>query len=415
MSDTPRGPRVREPLRVDFRRLARLGWRERARLLRLWSAVGLLAIAVVLVLPRRWTASVTLVPAPQDGLKLDLSGAGFGLGGGGLSLGTGPTPQDQLKMVVSSRAVADSIAGRHALRARWKLQRLEQARERLAETTTITTPKEGQVVVAVEAESPALARDLAASYAGYGASESVRLKSSLAAQRRRYLEGRLRDLEAEIATAGARLRAFEEAHGAVALPEQAKETMDAAGQLQAQIALLETELAAARRYFTEQSSEVASLRDRVAASRVQLRKLAMSGGTLMLRGDALPALKQEYLQLTREQLSLTEVAELLRRVYEQARVEESNKVPSFSVLDAAELPERHSWPKRGLTVALSLAISMMMSLGHLYWREARTDARQVRMDSRAAPHSREARAGDDAGKDDDASPLFHRRRGRRAA
>ncbi|MBI5709657.1 MAG: hypothetical protein HZC42_05020 [Candidatus Eisenbacteria bacterium] len=362
------------PLRLDARALARAAWRRRVALVRFHAAVAALAIVVVLLLPRWYSASVTLVPAPKDGLTLDLAGTGVALGGASLSLGAGPTPQDQLKMVVASRAVADSLIARFGLVKRWRLERREQAREKLAEHTTITTPREGQVVVEVEDRSPAFARDMAAAYAATSGSETVRLKTSLAAQRRVYLEARLRELDREIELAGARVRRFEEGHGAYALPEQARETMDAAGQLQAQAALLETELAGARRYFTEQSPEVQTLRDRIAELHHQIQKLARQGGTFLVKGTELPAMKQQYLALTREQLSLSEVAALLRKFYEQARVEEANPVPTFSILDAPELPERHARPRRGLTVLVAMMLAAAGSAAWLAWREARPAA-----------------------------------------
>jgi uncharacterized protein involved in exopolysaccharide biosynthesis len=360
---------------VDLGRLARRAWSMRFALLRFHLAVVVLAVGVVLLLPRWYTSSVTLVPAPNDGLSMDFAGIGAGIGGASLSLGGAPTPQDQLKMVLTSRAVADSIVQHFGLVRLWKLKRRQQAREKLAHHTTLTTPKEGQVVVAVEARTPELARDLAAAHAAYAAREAVRLKTSLAGERRLYLEARLRELEREIDRASLEVRAFEERHGAVALPEQTRETMDAAGTLQAQVVLLETELAGARRYFTDEAPPVALLRERIAELKRQIERLARHGGTMLIKGAALPALKQEYLRLTREQMSLTAVSELLRRLYEQARVEEANPVASFSVLDAADLPERHSRPQRGLTVALALALSMAGSLGFLQWQESRADRR----------------------------------------
>lgn len=91
---------------------------------------------------------------------------------------------------------------------------------------------------------------------------------------------------------------------------------------------------------------------------------------MRVKGAALPALKQQYLALTREQASLTAVSELLRRLYEQARVEEANPVASFSILDAAELPERHSRPKRAVTVVLALALCAAFSVAWMWWRES---------------------------------------------
>ncbi len=380
------------PLRLDARALARAAWRSRAALVRFHAAVAALAIVVALLLPRWYSASVTLVPAPKDGLTLDLAGTGVALGGASLSLGAGPTPQDQLKMVVASRAVADSLIARFGLVKRWRLERREQAREKLAGHTTITTPREGQVVVEVEDRSPAFARDLAAAYAATSGSETVRLKTSLAAQRRVYLEARLRELDREIELAGARVRRFEEGHGAYALPEQARETMDAAGQLQAQVALLETELAGARRYFTEQAPEVQTLRDRIGELHHQIQKLALQGGTFLVKGTALPAMKQQYVALTREQLSLTEVSALLRKFYEQARVEEANPVPTFSILDAPELPERHARPRRGLTVLVAMMLAAAGSAAWLAWRDARPAVVAAGLGAGAAEPEEEERA-----------------------
>lgn len=361
----------RAAMRLDLPALARAAWARRVRLLQVWAAVAVVTLGLVLLLPRWWSASVTLVPAPHDGLSLDLSGTGLPIGDASLNIGTGPTPQDQLKMVVLSRAVADSMVTRFGLLDRYHARTREDAREALAEHTTVTTPREGQVIVAIEARSPTLARDMAAAFASLAAGEAVRLKTSLATERRSYLERRLAALEHDIAAASDRVRQFEEAHGAFALPEQAKETMDAAGQLQTQVALLETELAGARRFFTDQSPEVQTLRDRIGALNGQLDKLARQGGTMRVRGDALPSIKEQYLQLTREQESLIAVSALLRRFYEQARVEESNPVPTFSVLDAAELPERHARPRRGLTVMVAVALAVAGSLAWIQWQLVR--------------------------------------------
>ena len=355
---------------LDVPRLATALWRRRARLAVLHSAVAVAAIGAVLLMPRWFASSVTLVPAPGDGLSLDFAGLTGGLPGASFSLSGAPTPQDHLKMVMTSRAVADSMVTRFDLVRLWQLKRRQQAREHLAEHTMLTTPREGQLVIAVEAQSPVLARDMAAAYAGFAASESNRLKTSLAAQRRTYLEARLAELEAEIATAAMRLRAFEETNGAVSLPDQARETMSASAQLQAQRALIETELAGARAYFTDRSPQVEVMRQRLAELDRQIDRLVRQGGSMRVKGAALPALKQQYLMLTREVASLTAVSELLRRLYEQARVEEANPVASFSILDAAELPERHARPKRAVTVVLALGLCAAFSIGWTWWRES---------------------------------------------
>lgn len=362
------GPANAPAIRFDLRHIARLTWRHRKELLVINGIVAALAIGVVMLMPSWYASSVTLVPAPGDAATPDFTGAAAMMASRSLSLDAGPTPQDELKMVLSSRAVADSVIHDLDLSARWQIQALDRTREELANHTNITTPKQGQIIIETEARTKPLARDMAVSYTNFAATEGRRLKQSLAMQRRVYLEARLAELEREIGSASAHVQEFEQTHRMVALPEQTRGTMDAAGLIQSQAAMLETELAAARRYFTDQSPEVTVLRDRLNELNRQLRDLTSRGGTLLLKSDDLPALKQQYLKLTREQQSLMAVSELLRRVYEQARVEEANPVPMFSILDAAELPERRSRPHRGLTVALALALSLSATVGLLATR-----------------------------------------------
>lgn len=355
-------------MRFDLRHIARLSWRHRLELLVINAIVAALAIGVVMLMPSWYASSVTLVPAPGDAATPDFTGAAAMLASRSLSLDAGPTPQDELKMILTSRAVADSVIRHLDLSTRWQINGLDRTREELASHTSITTPKQGQIIIETEARTRPLARDMAVAFTNFGASEGRRLKQSLAMQRRIYLDARLTELEREIGTASAHVQSFEQSHRMVALPEQTRGTMDAAGLIQSQAAMLQTELASARRYFTDQSPEVSVLRDRLNELNRQLRDLTSRGGTLLLKSDDLPALKQQYLKLTREQQSLMAVSELLRRVYEQARVEEANPVPMFSILDAAELPERRARPHRGLTVALALALSLAASVGLLATR-----------------------------------------------
>jgi len=351
---------------IDFKRLALLAWERRALLLPTYAVVVAIAVVVVLLQPRWYASSVTLVPAVTEGLAMrpEARGTGLAIGPGGVT-----SPQDQLRLVARSRAVADSIIDRFGLMRLWRIDHHDRAREKLAEHVSVSTPMEGQVVVTVEARSPVLARDMAAAYATETAREAVRLKTLRVGQGRVYLEGRIEALERDLAQASARVRQFEEEHAAIELEQQTYQTLEAARVLQAQQGILQGELAVARRYFADGSPAVVVLRDQIEALRVQLQRLARGGGDRLLEGAELPQLNQQHLELISEQASLTEVEVLLRRVYEQARLEEADPTPTFSVLDAAQVPERRSRPKRGMTVCLALGLSIVFSLGLLQWRD----------------------------------------------
>jgi len=165
------------PRRFDVVSLARKAWARRVALLGFHLAAGAIATGVVFLLPRWYVASVTLVPAPRDGFSLEVPGSL--LPGTSLRLGAGPTPQDQLAMVLASRAVADSLVRRFDLVRRWNASGREEARLMLVAHRTVKAPRSGEVVLAVEARDPALARDLAAGCVDLAASESLRLRSAL--------------------------------------------------------------------------------------------------------------------------------------------------------------------------------------------------------------------------------------------
>jgi uncharacterized protein involved in exopolysaccharide biosynthesis len=74
-----------------------------------------------------------------------------------------------------------------------------------------------------------------------------------------------------------------------------------------------------------------------------------------------------YLDLFRKTKVAEEVYGLLVKNYEEARLREAMESMSIEVIDEANLPLRHSWPKRTLIVALGLLLGIVASFAHLGW------------------------------------------------
>ena len=157
--------------------LARKLWARRVALLGFHLAVAAVATGVVLVLPRWYESTATLVPAAREGLPLEVP-QGM-LPRASLRLGDGPTAQDQLALVLASGAVADSLVTRFDLARRWNVASRGQARRLLVAHRRVSTPSRGEVVIAVEAREAALARDLAAGFVDLAAVETQRLRRAL--------------------------------------------------------------------------------------------------------------------------------------------------------------------------------------------------------------------------------------------
>ena len=67
------------------------------------------------------------------------------------------------------------------------------------------------------------------------------------------------------------------------------------------------------------------------------------------------------------------VLETLTKQYELAKVEEARETPSVKVLDAADVPERKSYPPRTILVILSTGFAFVLScvwlLAYARWKE----------------------------------------------
>ncbi len=79
------------------------------------------------------------------------------------------------------------------------------------------------------------------------------------------------------------------------------------------------------------------------------------------------------------------VFEILTRQYEAARVQEAKEIPTVKVLDAADVPEKKSYPPRLLIVMLGLLVSLsagaMFIFGQAWYRSKSAVETRLLVDS----------------------------------
>jgi uncharacterized protein involved in exopolysaccharide biosynthesis len=356
-----------------------------AVLLRSWKLVTLaallaagVAVAMALLTPRSWTSSVVVVPSASQAdsraqmiaaqLKLPMVG---GLAGGGQN-------QSLVEAILRSRTLKDSVIGRVAPRAgqeeRKRLGRI------LQRTTAIrSNPADRSVTVEVTARDPRLAQRLAAQFPDVINEIATRLSVETAVRKRDALERQLVDARNRLVNSEERLRAYEKSTGTSAVEEQARSSVAAAAELQRGIIAQELVVSEMRRTATPDNPRLRAAEAELAARRGQLNRLnaGAGSGTPFVGARELPDLKLGYSRLYREYTKDEQVYMALTASLASAQVDTDDNLALVTVLDAPEVPDVPSAPRRKLMVMVGLVFGMLagmvLAFAREFVRRARSD------------------------------------------
>ncbi|MFL5539084.1 MAG: GNVR domain-containing protein [Longimicrobiaceae bacterium] len=355
-----------------------------AVLLREWkliAAVALLAAAVALAMalltPRSWTSAVVVVPASSQGdSRAQLIAAQLRIPALGGMAGASSN-QALIDAILRSNALKDSVIGRVAPRAgpaeRRRLRRI------LDQSTAIrSNPTDRSVAVAVTADEPRLAARLAAQYPDVINEIATRLAVQTAERKRDALERQLVDARNRLVRSEEALRGYERSTGTPAVEEQARSSVEAAAELQRGISMQELVVAELRRTATPDNPRLRAAEAQLASQREQLRRLTGGGGGSVFLGTReLPDLKLGYTRLFREYTKDEQIYIALTASLASAQVDTNDDVAVVSVLDAAQVPDLPSGPRRKLMlmvgVLFGVLAGMVLAFAREFVRRARRD------------------------------------------
>lgn len=348
--------------------------------------VSLLTLAVVFLLPKKYTAVARLIP-PQQNMTLSsqlLEGLGAamipgrmsgGLGGFAESLLGLKSPGDFYVGLLQCDTISDRIIQRFGLRDLYEADYIEQAREELEKQTSIRTTKYGIIAVEVTDRDPRRAAEMANAYL----EELSRLLKEIAAQE---ATDRLAFLEKERQQAGIRLTKAEEElrlfseKNSVLLPDvQTRGMLEYIANLRATIDYREVELQVLKQRATPNNYEVMRLEAELAGLKDKLRRAEMqeAGGEVqghaMIAAGKLPVLGLEYMRLYREAKYQEGLYKLYCKLVELARLDQARETVVLQVVDRALPPERKSKPKRLLTVLVVGFFTFVGLVGYVLVRE----------------------------------------------
>jgi tyrosine-protein kinase Etk/Wzc len=344
---------------------------ERKRLILSSAAIfGLLAIVVSLLLPSRYTATVSLLPPQQNSSigsafasQLGSLGGVAALAGSSLGLKNG---NDMFIAMFQSRTVEEAMVQHFSLMQEYHAKYLSDARKKFeAHATLDGSGKDGLIHISVEDRDPKRAAELANGYADQFRALSQRLAITEASQRRLFFENELEQAKNNLANAEEALKQTEQTTGVIQLDSQAKALIETAASLRAQITAREVQIEGMQTYATGENAQLVQAQRELESLREKLAKLGGSedsSGELMVPKGRVPEVGLEYVRKVRDVKYYETIFEILARQFEIAKLDEAKQGALVQVVDAAVPPDKRSFPKRTLMVLGGIAVGLFVGV-----------------------------------------------------
>jgi uncharacterized protein involved in exopolysaccharide biosynthesis len=346
---------------------------ERKRIvLQVTAVFAVMAIIISLLLPKSYTATVTLLP-PQQNTSMSaslaaqlgsMSGSTAALtGSGGLTL---KNPNDTFVAMLQSRTVEDAMVQHYGLMQEYRARYLSVARKSFDNHTNVDGDgRDGLIHISFEDRNPQRAADIANGYVDQFRTLSQHLAITEASQRRLFFEQELEQTKDNLANAEAALMQTEQTTGVIQLDSQARALIDSATALRAQITAREVQIQGMQTYATGDNAQLVQAQRELASMREQLAKLggsdAGTGGIIVPKGR-IPQAGLEYLRKLRDVQYYETIFDILARQFEAAKLDEAKEGALIQVVDPAIAPDMRSSPKRSLIVIVATIVGFLFGV-----------------------------------------------------
>lgn len=331
-----------------------------------------LVVAIVLVLPNRYTATAKILPPQQSqSVSSALAGQLAGLGavgaiaGGNLGL---KNPSDIYVGMLKSRTVEDALIRRFGLVKVYRDRRVSDAEKDLEKASAISSSKEGFISISVEDKDGRRAAAVANAYVEELRSLMQRVAVTEAGQRRLFFEQQVNQARNSLASAEDALKEVQQKTGMIQLDGQAKAIIESVVELRAKIAAKEVQVQAMRSFATSQNPDYAIANQELSGLRAQLARMEsqQSGGVgdVAIPTGSMPQAGLEYLRRVRDVKYYESIYEMLAKQHEAAKLDEARQGAVVQVVDPAVEPDAKSSPRRGLLIGIAGIVAL---LGSCLW------------------------------------------------
>lgn len=349
------------------------------------------AIIVSLLLPIRYTATLTLMPPQQNSSMSSMLASQIGNMGGmaalaGSSLGL-KSPNDMYVAMLKSRTVEDAMVKNFGLMNEYHTRFLVDARKEFEKKVVVdSSGKDGLIHISVDDHDPRRASDLANAYVTQFQMLLSHLAISEASRRRLFFEKELEDAKDKLASAEEAMKETQQQTGLIQLDSQTRALVESAASLRAQIAAREVQIQGMETYATTENSQLVQAKEELQRMKEELAQLgAPEGGAtygdIVIPKGRVPEAGLQYLRRFRDVKYYETIFDIMARQFEAAKLDEAKQGALVQVVDPAVVPEKRSFPRRSLIVLggaiVGLIVGAMVALLQAGFQRIKQDPLQL--------------------------------------
>ena len=327
-----------------------------------------LAFMITLLLPRRYTATVTLRP-PQQRQLSDSGESGSradSKGGASASLGSrfdSGTSNRLLVALLTSRTVEDSMIRRFDLGKEYHTHTLSEARKKFERHFTVDGDTLSRIVyISVEDRDAQRAVELANGNVDECRLFSQRLFADEAMHRRLFFEQQLEAVRRNLNDAENAMKRTQQRTGLIQPDAQARSMVGSAATIDAQIAAREVAIRGMQTYAAGENAELAQATQELDAMRAQLHRSAAVSDGVTVPAGLFPVASTEYARKLHDVKFNEAMLFLIGYQLELARIDEAKQGSFIQMVDSPAVPDRRSFPKTGLIVTESILAGLLAGI-----------------------------------------------------
>jgi len=344
-------------------------WRYRKMVIRNASIIIVISVIWSLFLPLWYKSTTVILPPSSNSKSLGMMSMLSNVGLGGF-LG-GDEDMNKVLSILKSKRLLEAVAIKYDLMNKYDIDNMEETLEELSDNIDISVEDEMQIAVSLWDTDQERVAEMTNYIIFCLDSLNIVLSTKKAQNNRKFIESRVEEVIDSLKILEIEITQFMHDENILSFTDQLTVGVQNAADLKSQIMAKEIELAIAKNTYGQTSMVIKQLENEVRTFQEKYQEFFQENPSekLLPNFSRVPEVGIKLTQLQRQIDYYVKILEYLAPEYESSKIEESRNTSTIQVLDIAVRPERKDKPKRSLFVLGALALTMIITLYIIYWKE----------------------------------------------